>query len=252
MKMDGNTILITGGGSGIGRGLAEAFHHRGNQVIITGRGLSRLKAVCEANPGMLAVELDVRDPAAVKRVAAQMIADHPSLNVLINNAGIMELDDVTGPVDEELLVSTVTTNLGGPIRMSGALVGHLKNQKDAVIINVSSILAFVPLVPTAAYSATKAALHSYTLSQRYKLRDIGIHVIELAPPWVRTNLLNSSEEERAMPLDAFIEDTMAMLATDADEILVGQAPQMRANPGPQEHGWVNQFNDLIAAGPPLG
>jgi uncharacterized oxidoreductase len=252
MKMDGNTILITGGGSGIGRGLAEAFHHRGNQVIITGRGLSRLKAVCEANPGMFAVELDVRDPAAVKRVAAQMIADHPALNVLVNNAGIMELDDVTGPVDEELLVSTVTTNLGGPIRMSGALVGHLKNQKDAVIINVSSILAFVPLVPTAAYSATKAALHSYTLSQRYKLRDIGIHVIELAPPWVRTNLLNSSEEERAMPLDAFIEDTMAMLATDADEILVGQAPQMRANPGSQEHGWVNQFNDLIAAGPPLG
>jgi uncharacterized oxidoreductase len=101
------------------------------------------------------------------------------------------------------------------------------------------------------YSATKAALHSYTLSQRYKLRGIGIRVIEIAPPWVRTELLNSLEEERAMPLDAFIEATMAMLATDADEILVGQAPQMRANPRPHEHRWVNQFNDLIAAGPPL-
>lgn len=252
MKMSGNTILITGGSSGIGRALAEAFHKAGNQVIITGRRMSLLKSACDANPGMAAVELDVRDPAAIRRVTTQIIADHPALNVLINNAGIMELDDVSGAVDEEMLVATVTTNLGGPIRMSGALVGHLKNQKDAVIINVSSILGFVPLVPTAAYSATKAALHSYTLSQRYKLRDIGIHVIELAPPWVRTDLLNSSEEERAMPLNAFIEATMAMLATEADEILVGQAPQMRANPGPQEHVWVNQFNDLIAAGPALG
>jgi uncharacterized oxidoreductase len=252
MKMNGNTILITGGGSGIGRGLAEAFHQRGNQVIITGRRVLRLEALCEANPGMIAVELDVRDPAAVRRVTAQIVSDHPALNVLINNAGIMELDDVASPVDEEMLVSTVTTNLGGPIRMSGALVGHLKAQKNAVIINVSSILGFVPLVPTAAYSATKAALHSYTLSQRYKLRGLGIHVIELAPPWVRTELLNSEEEERAMPLEAFIEATMVLLATDAEEILVGQAPQMRANPGPQEHVWVNQFNDLIAAGPPLG
>jgi len=252
MKMDGNTILITGGGSGIGRGLAAAFHQRGNQVIITGRRLSRLQAVCDANPGMTPVELDIRDPEAVKRVTAQIVVEHPELNVLVNNAGIMELDDVAGPVDEELLVATVTTNLGGPIRMSGALVGHLRKQKDAVIINVSSILAFVPLAPTAAYSATKAALHSYTLSQRYKLREIGIRVIELAPPWVRTDLLNSLEEKRAMPLEAFIEATMAMLATDADEVLVGQAPQMRANPGPQEHVWVNQFNDLIATGPPLG
>ena len=252
MKMDGNTILITGGGSGIGRGLAAAFHQRGNQVIITGRRLSRLQTVCDANPGMTPVELDIRDPEAVKRVTAQIVVEHPELNVLVNNAGIMELDDVAGPVDEELLVATVTTNLGGPIRMSGALVGHLRKQKDAVIINVSSILAFVPLAPTAAYSATKAALHSYTLSQRYKLREIGIRVIELAPPWVRTDLLNSLEEERAMPLEAFIEATMAMLATDADEVLVGQAPQMRANPGPQEHVWVNQFNDLIATGPPLG
>ena len=107
-------------------------------------------------------------------------------------------------------------------------------------------------MPTAAYSATKAALHSYTLSQRYKLGGFGIRVIELAPPWVRTELLNSLEEERAMPLDAFIEATMAMLATEADEILVGQAPQMRANPGSHEHAWITQFNDQIAAGPPLG
>jgi uncharacterized oxidoreductase len=252
MNMHGNTILITGGGSGIGRGLAEAFHHLGNQVIVTGRRLARLQALCDANPGMVAVELDVRDPAAIKRVTSRIVADHPTLNVLINNAGIMEIDDVGGPVDEDMLVATVTTNLGGPIRMSGALVAHLEKQSSPVIINVSSILAFVPLVPTAAYSATKAALHSYTLSQRYRLRDRGIRVIEIAPPWTRTELLNSLEEERAMPLDAFIEAAMTQLSTDADEILVGEAPQMRANPGVHEHAWVAQFNDLVAAGAPLG
>ena len=121
-----------------------------------------------------------------------------------------------------------------------------------MIINVTSVLAFVPLVPTAAYSATKAACISYTLSQRYRLRDKGIRVIEIAPPWIRTELLNSLEEARAMPLDAFIAATMTALATEVDEVLIGDAPQMRANPGPQEHAWVGQFNDFVAAGPPLG
>jgi uncharacterized oxidoreductase len=252
MKMSGNTLLITGGGSGVGRGLAEAFHRLGNRVIITGRRMARLQATIDANLRTIAVELNVRDPVAIRRVTAQIIHQHPSLNVLINNAGIMEVDDVGGLVDEDLLVATVTTHLGGPIRMSGALIAHLKTRPDPVIINVSSVLAFVPLAPTAVYSATKAALHSYTLSQRYGLRDAGLRVIEIAPPWVRTELLNSLEEARAMPFDEFIESAVAQLAIDSEEILIGQATQMRANPGPQEHAWVNQFNDLIAAGPPLG
>jgi uncharacterized oxidoreductase len=252
MKTSGNTILITGGGSGIGRGLAKAFHEHGNRVIVASRRIERLAEMCASHPGMVPIELDLQDPDAIRRVTGQVVADYPSLNVLINNAGIMELDDVSGPVDEEMLVATVMTNLGGPIRMSGALVEHLAKQQAPVIVNVSSILAFVPLVPTAAYSATKAALHSYTLSQRYRLREKGIQVIEIAPPWVRTELLNSTEEARAMPLDEFIVNAMTQLATDAVEILVGDAPQMRANPGPQEHAWVRQFNDLVAAGPPLG
>jgi uncharacterized oxidoreductase len=252
MRMSGNTILITGGGSGIGRALAEAFHQRGNQVIIAGRRMARLQATIDANPGMLTIELDVTQPEAILRAGRQLIAEHPDLNVLINNAGVMLLDDVAGPVDETLLVKTVTTNIGGAVRMSGALVGHLKTRPNAVIINVTSVLGFVPLSATAAYSATKAALHSYTLSQRYSLREAGIKVIELAPPWVRTELLNSVAEERAMPLGDFIAEAMAQLATDADEILVGDARQMRANPGPDEHPWVSQFNDLVLGGAPLG
>ena len=252
MKMHGNTILITGGGSGIGRGLAEAFHARGNQVVISGRRPERLRATLEANPGMASVALDITDPQSVRAAAAQVLAEHPGLNVLINNAGVMVADHAEGPVDDDLLTSVVATNLLGPVRMTSALVEHLKRQPDAVIVNVSSILAFVPMAVTAVYSSTKAALHSLTLSQRYLLAPSGVSVLELAPPWVRTELMNSTEEARAMPLDAFIAGAMDQFATDAEEILVGPAPQMRANPGPGEHAWVRQFNDQIAAGPAFG
>ena len=252
MRMTGNTILITGGGSGIGRALAEAFHHLGNTVIISGRRRERLQATIDANPGMVPVELDVTDPVAIRTIAAKLVVDHPTLNVLINNAGVMLIDDAAGSVDEDMLVTTVTTNLGGPIRLTAALLDHLKQQTDPVIVNVTSVLGFVPLAQTAVYSATKAALHSYTLSQRHLLRGAGVKVIEIAPPWVRTELLNSTEEARAMPLDAFIEGAMAQLATDADEILVGEASQMRANPGPNEHAWVTEFNSMMASGASLG
>ena len=248
MKLTGNTIFITGGGSGIGRGLAEALHKLGNQVIISGRRAERLQATIDANPGMQAVALDITDPADIKAVAAKLIADHPGLNVLINNAGIMLPDGADGPVDDELLSATVETNLLGPIRMTSALIEHLKTRDGAVVANITSVLGFVPMAIAAVYSATKAAMHSYTLSQRYLLRDSKVSLIEIAPPWVRTELMNSSEEERAMPLEAFIAGAIEQLGTEADEILVGQAVGMRANPGPDEHAWVNQFNDMIAAG----
>ena len=127
MNMTGNTIFITGGGSGIGRGLAEALHRRGNQVIISGRRMQRLREVTDANPGVVAVELDITDPASIGRAAKEVLARYPRLNVLINNAGIMLLDDAASLIDETPLVSTVTTNLLGPIRMTSALIEHLKS-----------------------------------------------------------------------------------------------------------------------------
>ena len=252
MRLTGNTIFITGGGSGIGRGLAEAFYKLGNKVIISGRRKDRLQAVISDNPGIAAIELDIADLASIKMAAATLIADHPGLNVLINNAGIMLTDEAQSEINDELLISTVTTNLMGPIRMTSALVDHLKRQDKAVIVNVSSVLGFVPMAVTAVYSSTKAALHSYTLSQRYRLKDSGVTVLEIAPPWVQTDLLNSREEERAMPLDSFLAEAMTMLGTDVEEILVGQAQQMRANPGPSEHAWITEFNDIITSGPPIG
>jgi uncharacterized oxidoreductase len=242
MKMRGNTIFITGGTSGIGRALAEALHQRGNKVIISGRRRGLLDEVVAANPGMAAIELDMTDAASIERAAAQLIRDYPDFNVLINNAGIMQPDSAAGRIDDALLVSTVETNLIGPIRMTSALLGHLKTKNNAVVAYTTSVLAFVPLAVTAVYSSTKAALHSYIMSQRFMLRDTTVRVLEIAPPWVRTDLMNSREAEQAMPLDAFINETVAVLGTDTDEVLVDAATLFRGNPGPGEHELVNGFN----------
>lgn len=245
MKLTGNTILITGGGSGIGRGLAEALHQRKNQVIISGRRKDRLIEVAKANPGMAWVELNIEDPVNISAVAAKMIAEYPDLNVLINNAGIMNIDDASVAIDEKLLVSTLTTNLMGPIRMTGALIEHLKRQPQAAVINTTSVLGFVPLAVTAVYSSTKAAMHSYTMSLRYKLKDTSVSVLEIAPPWVQTDLLGSNNEPRAMPLSEFIEETMKVLGTGAEEVLVERAKPLRNATGPNEAAFVTQFNDAF-------
>jgi uncharacterized oxidoreductase len=250
MKLIDNTIFITGGGTGIGRGLAEALHKLGNKVIVSGRRKKQLDATTKANPGMDSVELDISDPASISAVSAKLIADYPALNVLINNAGIMLIDDAAGKIDDQLLTSTITTNLLGPIRLTSALIEHLKKQPKATVIYNTSALAFVPLALTAIYSATKAALHSYVLSQRHKLRGTSVSVLEIAPPWVQTDLLNSKEEPRAMPLKDFIEQTMKLLAADANEIVVEQAQAFRKNPGPNESALVTHFNDsMIGASP---
>ena len=250
MKLTENTIFITGGGTGIGRGLAEALHKLGNKVIISGRRKEHLDATTKANPGMDSIELDILDPANIASVAKKLISDYPALNVLINNAGIVLIDDAAGKIDDQLLTSTITTNLLGPIRLTSALIEHLKKQPKATIIYNTSALAFVPLALTAVYSATKAALHSYVLSQRHKLKGTSVNILEIAPPWVQTDLLNSKEEARAMPLKNFIEETMKVLGTDAEEVLVEQAKPFRNNPGPNESALVTQFNDtMITAAP---
>src|SRR5258707_12951914 len=189
MKITGNTILITGGGFGIGRGLAEALHKRGNQVIIAGRRNGHLTEVASANPGMRWVELDIENPASISAVAARLVADYPRLNVLVNNAGVMQIDDASAAIDEKLLVTTLTTNVMGPIRLTGALIEHRKRQDNAAVINNSSVLGFVPLAMTAVYSATKAALHLYTMSLRYKLKGTPVTLLGIAPPWMQTGWL---------------------------------------------------------------
>lgn len=216
MKTTGNTILITGGGSGIGRGLALAFHALGNKVIIAGRRRSAVDETAAAAPGILAVTLDVDDAAAIRAFAGRMAAEHPGLNVLVNNAGIMRVEDLktmpAGLADSE---KTINTNLLGPLRLTAALLPHLLKQSAAAIINVTSGLGFVPLPVTPTYSATKAALHSYTVSLRVQLAGTPVEVIEIIPPAVVTDLTpgRSDSDPRMMPLQAYIDETMKILQT---------------------------------------
>ncbi|SIR31170.1 uncharacterized oxidoreductase [Rhizobium sp. RU35A] len=249
MNITGNTIFITGGTSGIGRALAEALHSRGNKVIVAGRRKALLDEVSAANPGIDGVELDIADAADIERVAARLVKDYPTLNVLINNAGIMPFDDAGAKIDDEVSRRIIETNLLGPIRLTSALIDHLKSQPAATIIHNTSVLAYVPLASTAVYSASKAALHSYALSQRFQLRDTSVRVQEIAPPWVDTDLIKKSGDPRAMPLDIFIEKTMAKLATDAPEIIVDEIQALRDNPGSGEHAFVHGFNQSLVETP---
>ncbi|OWT69063.1 MULTISPECIES: SDR family oxidoreductase [unclassified Achromobacter] len=249
MKLTENTIFITGGTSGIGRALAEALYKLGNTVIIGGRRQALLDEVTAANPGMGAVQMDVADPASIEAAAATVITRYPALNVLINNAGIMPFDDAGGKIDDAVSRAILDTNLLGPIRLTSALIEHLKQQPDATIIHNTSVLAYVPLASTAVYSASKAALHSYAMSQRFMLRDTSVRVQEIAPPWVDTDLIKKSGDPRAMPLDAFIEQTMARLGSDDEEVIVEAVKPFRANPGPNEHALVNGFNAAVVAEP---
>jgi len=230
MKLEGNTILVTGGGSGIGRGLAEAFHALGNQVIISGRRQAALDAVTAANPGMAAYVLDVQDAQALRAFAARLGRDFPGLNVLVNNAGIMRAERILDqPEDLGDLEAIVATNLLGPLRLTAALLPLLRGQARAAIMNVSSGLAFVPLAMTPTYCATKAALHSYTQSLRYQLKGTAIEVLELIPPYVATDLMNGADDPRAMPLAAFLAEVMALLGQSPalPEICVENVKRLR-------------------------
>lgn len=212
MNISGNTILITGGGSGIGAALAHEFHVAGSQVIIAGRRQAALDAVVADHPGMAAMTLDMEDPAAIAAFAARLVADFPALDAVMLNAGIMVVEE---KIDLAIAEATVATNLLGPIRLSHALLPHLLTRPAATLMTVSSGLAFVPLVATPTYSATKAAIHGWSMAMREQLRDTSVDVVEIVPPGVQTDLMpGHAENDQMMPLADFIAETMALLRQD--------------------------------------
>ena len=229
MNPTGNTILITGGGSGIGAALAHRLHDAGNVVIVAGRRQGPLDEAIAGRERMSAMLLDIDSPEAIADFARRLIAEHPALNVLINNAGIMKLEDASSRRDLSDAESTIVTNLLGPIRLIDALVDHLKGQADSAIVNLTSGLAFVPLTAAPTYSATKAAIHSYTVSLRRVLEG-KVEIVEIAPPGVQTGLTPGQETRPGyMPLDDFADEVMAIWTQqpDAGEILVERVRPLR-------------------------
>ena len=229
MQITGNTILLTGGSAGIGRELAQRLHALGNTVIVAGRRLEALQATTAGQANMHALALDVDDPHAIAAFAQQMRAQFPQLNVLINNAGIMRHEDLSTHSDLSDAQAQITTNLLGTIRMTNALVDHLKTQANAVIVTVSSGLAFVPRADAAVYSACKAAVHVYSQCLRRQLAG-QVDVIELVPPAVQTELTpGQSVREGYLPLNAFMDEVMALFSEQPTpcEIVVERARLQR-------------------------
>jgi uncharacterized oxidoreductase len=246
MKTTGNTILVTGGGSGIGLALAQRWHDTGNSVIITGRNADKLAAATIGRPNMHAVSLDVTDPDAIAAFAIEVAARFPSLNILVNNAGIMSAEDASAKRDLTQAEATVVTNILGPIRLIDALVDHLAAQDGAAIVNVTSGLAFVPFPKAPTYSASKAAMHSYSVALRIQLAG-KVEVIELAPPAVRTDLTpGQSTRDGYMPLDEFADEVISLFAVEPtpEETLVQNVLPLR---NAEANGTVPQVLERLKA-----
>jgi len=214
MQMTGNTILITGGTSGIGRALAEAFYDRGNRVIVTGRRQNLLDDIAANRPGIVGMTLDLDDPTSLARLSSAVLDQFPELNVVIANAGISRAEDMRSaswnPSDAEAIV---TTNILGVIRVAAAFLPTLKTRPNATFMATSSALAFLPRADFPTYCASKAFLHSWLTSVRHQLRKVPVEVLELSPPYVQTELTGSDQasDPRAMLLSTYIAELMGML-----------------------------------------
>jgi len=226
MKLSGNTILITGASSGIGLAFANKFVELGNEVIVTGRNQDRLDTVAKANPKLTTICSDAADLKAIADLARMMKDKFPKLNVLMNNAGILTYRNLGVADDLVALTSEIDINLSGPIRLVSALVGQIKANKGT-IINVSSGLVFVPLQAAPIYCATKAAMHSYTITLRQQLEDHGIEVIDLMPPAVKTELAPLPDSVKTITPDELVGMTIKALEKGKLEIRPGQANGLR-------------------------
>lgn len=229
MKLQGNTILLTGGSAGIGLALAKEFVALGNKVIITGRNAEKLDAARNEVPALETIQSDAADPEAVRSLAVQVKERFPEMNVLLNNAGVFIARNHTGPTEDLVgLTAELDINLAAPIRMVSVFIDQLKANRGT-IINVSSGLAFVPLQLSPVYCATKAALHSYTMSLRQQLKGESVEVIELMPPAVHTALTAGMPEDgdfKIMTTEELMKETFKGLRAERLEIRPGQANQL--------------------------
>lgn len=222
MQIIGSTVFIPGATSGIGLGLALRLRDAGSNVIVGGRRADRLEAIAAEHPGIDTVVIDTADAASIERARDEVVARRPDLDAVVLMAGIMEPEEFTDPASIEIAERTVATNLLGPIRLVHAFLPQLLARDAATIMTVSSGLASVPLAVTPTYSATKAAVHSLSETLRVQLETTGVRVIELVPPQTRTDLMDLKDNPEAMPLDAFLDEVVAILRAEPEvhEVLV--------------------------------
>jgi uncharacterized oxidoreductase len=232
MKLSGNTIVITGGTSGIGRGLAERFLELGNKVVICGRRADRLEALAAAHPGLAARVCDVTDTMQREDFAAWVFENHPETNVLVNNAGVQLVGNFGKGLDVKRLHAEVETNFVAVAHFSALFAERLAARENAAILNISSGLAFAPMAFMPVYCATKAAVHTFTLSLRHQLKAKGIDVVEIIPPSVDTELggdrrSDPSQSHGGLPVAEFVDCVIAGLRKGEAEIAVGDALNLR-------------------------
>jgi uncharacterized oxidoreductase len=232
MQLKGNTVLITGGTSGIGLAFAEQFLKAGSRAIICGRREERLIQLKQKYPGLITKTSDIADEQQRDELVRWTIENYPEVNILINNAGVQLLADLTKPVDLGRIRQEVETNFIAPVHLSSLFAAHLSNKPSAAIVNISSGLAFVPLAFMPVYCATKAAIHSLTMSLRHQMRNTSVKVFEIAPPAVDTELgsdrrSDKSQSHGGMPVDEFIRQAMEAIANDLFEAPIGTAKNSR-------------------------
>ncbi|HVW97683.1 MAG TPA: SDR family NAD(P)-dependent oxidoreductase [Mucilaginibacter sp.] len=246
MKITGNTILITGGTSGIGLSLAEKLLAQGNKVIITGRRANRLNDIKARLPEIIIKESDVADAGQRVELKDWISKNHPDMNMLINNAGVQLVFDLKTPIDPDRVHSETETNFVAPVHLSTLFVPLLTDKADSAIINVTSGLVFVPVALMPVYCATKAAMHSFTLSLRYQLKDTAIKVFEIIPPQVDTELghdrrADKNKSHGGMPPDEFVGHFISAIQSDELEAAIGAAEGLRQ----QRETIFERFNDSV-------
>lgn len=223
MNTTNNTILITGGSAGIGFEIARQLSEKNNHVIILGRSEYRLQKAAAQLKNVTALTGDVSDPDDVERLVKTLYRDFPSLNILINNAGKAFVYDLAaeGADGFTRAAEEMLTNYLSVIRLTEKLLPLLRRQPEAAVVNVSSIVSIVPNHRLATYGASKAALHSWSLSLRHALKDTAVKVFELQPPLVDTEFSTEIGGHRGIKPSVVAEELIHSLATDNFEIRVG-------------------------------
>lgn len=229
MEMKNNTVLVTGGGTGIGLEIARYFYALGNKVIICGRRQHVLDEAKKSMPDLQVFVCDLSNVGARIQFVEKLLSDYPSLNVLVNNAGIQRFRNLTElqSLDWKDFQDEIRINLEAPIHLTILLLEHLKNQSNAGIINVTSGLAFTPYAAVPLYSATKAGIHSFTLSLRHQLKDLSIAVLEIIPPAVNTDLGGKGIHTYGVDVKAFTSSVLQRLADGGDEVGYGTSEKAR-------------------------